>query len=132
MIDGGDWRGVPGAPAETISALCRLAPAGLPKAYLDLLRTSDGGEGSLPVDPFNLCLHSAANVAEAIRTGNYERPDLQGFLVFGSNGGGEFIAFDTRRGAPWPVVYIDMIAGPERSEPIAADFDALLPLIGKV
>ena len=55
-----------------------------------------------------------------------------GFLVIGSNGGGEYVAFDMRGSEPWPVVSLDMtnIDLTESVQLIAEDFDTFLSLVG--
>lgn len=120
-------------PASDL-ALAKLKLAvgdSLPQEYLDLLSYSNGGEGPLPVQPYNLCLDSAEVTAEAWQSGSYSEL-FPGFLVFGSNGGGEYIAFDQRQGLPWRVVAIDMtnIALAEAVMPIATDFASFVALIG--
>lgn len=130
MLDGRNWFGVSGATAEDMAHLKAVAPDQLPAKYLALLAFSNGGEGPLAVQPYNLCLDPAMIVAETIGRENDGRADLQGFLFFGGNGGGEYLAFDIRGGAPWPVVFIDMIAGGDSAEVIAPDFDAFYDLIG--
>ncbi|OWQ97722.1 hypothetical protein CDQ91_08665 [Sphingopyxis witflariensis] len=72
----------------------------------------------------------AMTVADTINSKNHGQCDLQGFLIFGSNGGGEYLAFDTRRIAPWPVVAIDMIAGGNSAAIIAPDFEEFYDRIG--
>ena len=119
-----------GASAQTISDLRAAAPKGLPASYVQLLSVSDGGEGPLPVNPFNLCLDPAQEVIARLANGNYAQSDLDGFLIFVGNGGGEYVAFDMRHGAPWPVVTIDMVAGPASAEVVATDFDRFIDLIG--
>jgi len=55
------------------------------------------------------------------------------FFIFGSSGGGEYVAFDLRGGSPpWPVVAIDMtnIDLDESVDPIAADFKSFLEHVG--
>ena len=116
-----------GASAQAIDALRAAAPTELPASYLHLLSVSNGGEGPLPVNPFNLCLDAAEEVSARLATGQGK---VDGLMIFGSNGGGEYLAFDTRQGAPWPVVTIDMVAGPASAELVAADFDAFIDLIG--
>ena len=130
MLDGRDWYRVAGATAEDLARLESVAPSHLPARYLDLLAFSNGGEGPLAVAPYNLCLDSALTVANGISSGNYGRPDLGGFIIFGSNGGGEYLAFDTKTTTPWPVVTIDMVAGGHSAEVIASDFDAFCDRIG--
>lgn len=130
MLEGRDWFAVDGAAAEELSRLRAAAPDDLPERYLGLLAFSNGGEGPLPSKPYNLCLDSAGTVAEAIRSESHGQQDLQGFLIIGGNGGGEYIAFDTRTGAPWPIVTIDMVAGGDSAEVIAPDFDTFYDRIG--
>ncbi|RJG55925.1 hypothetical protein D0Z70_07800 [Sphingobium terrigena] len=130
MLEGRDWYAVSGATAEALTQLRMVAPESLPARYLNLLAFSDGGEGPLAVQPYNLCLDSAMTVAETINSENNGQADLQGFLIFGSNGGGEYLAFDTREEAPWPVVVIDMVAGGNSASVIAPDFDAFYDRIG--
>ncbi|MES2494660.1 MAG: SMI1/KNR4 family protein [Pseudomonadota bacterium] len=130
MLEKRAWFGVSGATPEDLACLRATAPDDLPERYLDLLAFSDGGEGPLAINPYNLCLDSAATVTETIDGRNHDQADLQGFLIFGGNGGGEFLAFDTRRGPPWPVVRIDMVAGGNSAEVIAPHFDAFFDQIG--
>ena len=130
MLDGRDWRRKTGAPADILQQLKKAAPAALPASYVDLLSFSDGGEGPLPLNPLWLQLDSAQAVIEGICTRNHGRVDLEGFLIFGSNGGGEYLAFDLGRGYPWPIVTMHMIAGPESAQVVAPDFDSIVELIG--
>jgi hypothetical protein len=125
MLEGRDWYWMEGASAQALDGLRAAAPKGLPDSYVQLLSLSDGGEGPLPVLPFNLCLYPANEVIAGLTDSSY-----QGFLIFGGNGGGEYLAFDTREGAPWPVVAIDMVAGPSSAEVVASNFDTFIDLIG--
>ncbi len=84
----------------------------------------------MPGQPCYLCLDASRTVAERIEAKNHGQEDLQGFLIIGSNGGGEYIAFDTRNGAPWPIVMIDMVAGGDSAEVIAPDFETFYHRIG--
>ena len=125
MLEGRDWYRVEGASAETIKDLRAAVPM-LPEPYLHLLSVSNGGEGPLPVEPFNVCLDPAEDVISRL-TG---QPTFDGYLIFGGNGGNEYLAFDTRAGAPWPVVTIDMVAGPASAKQVANDFNSFVDLIG--
>ena len=130
MLEERDWFAVGGASADELSRLRAVAPTALPERYLDLLAFSNGGEGPLPTQPYTLCLDPAETVAQTIESDNHGQADLHGFLIIGGNGGGEYIAFDTRNGAPWPVVRIDMVAGGDSAEVIAPDFDTFYDCIG--
>jgi hypothetical protein len=69
-------------------------------------------------------------VVETIESQNHGRADLEGFLIFGGNGGGEYLAFDLRIGSPWPIVAIDMVAGGRSADVISPDFDTFYDQIG--
>lgn len=130
MLEGRDWFKLGGATPEELARLDAVVPDGLPALYLELLAFSNGGEGPLPINPYNFCLDSAMTVTEAIESANHGQANLQGFLIFGGNGGGEYIAFDIRAKIPWPIVAIDMVAGGDSAEVIAPDFDAFYDRIG--
>ncbi len=123
------WYGVEGATAEDLADLRAASPVELPPSYFALLEHSDGGEGPIEPQPYYFQLNSAKETAEAIRW-QAHGPEFVSFLIIGSNGGGEFIAFDLRNSAPWPIVFIDMVAGTETARLIAADFDAFRRLLG--
>lgn len=130
MLEGRDWYRMDGASAQILAGLRAAAPGDLPDSYVQLLSVSDGGEGPLPVNPFNLCLDPAQDVIDRLNNGNYGQADFNGFLIFGGNGGGEYLAFDMRGGAPWPVVTIDMEAGSSSAKIVASDFATFIDLIG--
>lgn len=130
MLEGRDWYRMEGASAQVLEALRQAAPDELPESYLQFLRLSDGGEGPLPVNPFNLCLDPASEVLARLADRSYGQAEFDGFLIFGGNGGGEYLAFDMRQGVPWPVVTIDMVAGRASASLVAPDFDRFTDLIG--
>ena len=127
MLEERDWYRMDGASAQAIEELRAAAPKELPESYLALLSFTDGGEGPLPVNPFNLCLDPAREIIARLAN---DQSEFDGFLIFGGNGGGEYLAFDIREGDPWPVVTIDMVAGRESAEVVAHDFDNFIDLIG--
>jgi len=60
------------------------------------------------------------------------RSGYRGFFGFGSNGGGELLAFDLRDGEPYPIVIVPLIPlDPNEAIQIARSFDELRELIGK-
>lgn len=115
MLEDPTWHAAPPAALSALDKLRQSAPASLPESYMRLLAFSDGGEGPLPVSPYNLCLYSSDEVLDGIRMNNFGQADLEGLLIFGGNGGGEYLAFDLSVQAPWPVVTVDMVAGGERA-----------------
>jgi hypothetical protein len=128
---GRTWFKYPGASPDVLDALRAGAGVELPKEYFDLLAFSNGGEGPISVSPYTLCLDSAEDALKYKVERTYEE-FFPGFFVFGSNGGGAYIAFDVRSRKPWPVVAIDMtnIDLRESVEFIANDFASFLTLVG--
>ncbi|MFZ6801352.1 SMI1/KNR4 family protein [Undibacterium sp. Di24W] len=125
------WFRNPGASNDALQSLRVVAGVNLPVEYFELLEYSNGGEGSLPISPFNLCLDSAEDATNNKVEKIYEE-FFPGFFVFGGSGGGDFIAFDLRSSEPWPIVAIDMtnINLAESVDLIAKDFPTFLALIG--
>jgi SMI1/KNR4 family protein SUKH-1 len=113
-----NWSGNPPASEEDILRLIQSCKVKLPDEYLDLLRVSNGGEGDLALPPLLFVLFDIDEVLEMLKDSFYreEFPDL---LFFGGNGGLEQIAFDLRKGEPYPIVMIDAIAGSESAVEIA-------------
>lgn len=118
------------ASSSAIESLIAAAPVALPESYIDLLERSNGGEWPLIVQPYNLCLDSAEAVTEAIVDGTYGE-FFDGFLIIGSDGGGELIALDNRCAQPGSVVALDAtnIDIDESRLVIAANFDLFLGVI---
>ncbi|MCC9657973.1 SMI1/KNR4 family protein [Rhodopirellula halodulae] len=89
-----------GASDDDIRALTDATSFPLPSAYLDLLRAANGGEADIPDlngdDGSYLDLWEAADVVQF--NADYMLPRFApSFFAFGSNGGGELFAFDSRR-----------------------------------
>lgn len=130
MLEGRNWYANAPATLDELSEIKEAFPSTIPSAYFDLLAESNGGEGPLPVNPFNFCLDSAATVLDAFRSRNYGRTDLDGFFIFGGNGSRELIAIDMRNDNFGVIVTIDIVAGPESAEVVATNFEAFVSLIG--
>jgi len=125
------WRKAGPASREVIEALKTQATVALPPEYLDFLSQTNGGEGDLAADPGWFAIWPSEEVLENNR--GYEiLTYLPGFFGFGSNGGGELLAFDMRHGAPYPVVMIPFIPMEAReARPVAATFAEFRTLLGK-
>jgi hypothetical protein len=97
--------------------------------YLDLLRFSNGGEGPLALAPLYFMLYEVELVVEI--NGSEDQDEIYpGHFVFGSNGGLETIAFDTRGGTPWSIVMYDAVAGIESRVVVAKDMADFLGAVG--
>jgi hypothetical protein len=123
------WTREAPAPAEAVERLAAALPE-LPPDYLAFLRISNGGEGDLSVEPGWFSLWPAEEVAEL--NAAYKVPGfLPGFLAFGSDGGGEMLAFGAageRWGRVFAVPSIPMEAG--GAAEIAPDFAMLVRSFG--
>ena len=112
---GGIWWQAEPASEVVLRELLAALPRALPNEYLAFLRFSNGGEGDLGVKPGWFCPWRAEDVVahnEGYRVSEFYRE----FLGFGSNGGGELIAFDCRGSEPWPIVMIPFIGGTQHVE----------------
>lgn len=123
------WFKKAGVSPEVLAEL--RAACDLPAEYLELLASSNGGEGSLGVQPYRFVLDSAEDAAKNHRekTGN---AGFLGFFVFGGDGAGKLLAFDLRGNKPWPVVALDMtnIHSAEGVRKVADDFSIFVTYIG--
>ena len=124
------WRPAPPATPEALSRLAESAPIRLPKSYLDLLALSDGGEGDLRVEPGWISLWPADKVLQY--NAQYQvQTNAPGLIGFGSNGGGELLAFDSASGPPYSIVAIPFTPmEPKCATLVALTFDALVAEIG--
>jgi hypothetical protein len=120
----------PAATEEAIENLITNAGVKLPTDYLDFLRFANGGEGDLGIQPWYFQVWAAEEVIENNR--NYSIPEfLPGFLGFGTNLGGELLAFDVRREGERRVFMIPMIPMSESdAEEIAPDFETFAMVCG--
>jgi hypothetical protein len=121
----GEWHSKPPCPEEILRELIRLATVDLPPEYLVYLRESNGGGGDIGVEPGLLYLWKAEEVP--LNNDGYEvHLNVPGFYAFGTSGGGEMFAFDTRRAKPWPIVMIPFIPMcADEAVEIASDFATL-------
>ena len=119
-------------PPAALPAVARLrASAGvpLPDEYLFLLLFADGGEGDLGAEPGWFRYWPADDVLASAAA--YGVP--VGLFGFGTNGGNELLAFDTRGGLPYPVVMVPLdMLDPAHVVTVANDPAAFLRLLGQV
>jgi hypothetical protein len=114
----------PGAPDAALSAAVRDLKVELPHDYREFLRASNGGEGFVGQN------YIALWRAEELKTLNdgYDVGQFApGLLLFGSDGGGEAYAFDTRAN-PWVVVQTPFIGmgDPSLTIPLGRSFTEFL------
>ncbi len=125
------WEREPPAGSEVIQETITKLGVQLPEDYITLLGYSNGGEGELGVEPGWFYLWSVEKLLEYNKGYNVEE-SVPGFIGFGSNGGGEMLAFDMRGEKPWNVVMIPFI-GMKSEEVIliADDFNKFVRYMGK-
>lgn len=119
MLEGREWHKADGASPAALAQLRAVAPVKLPESYFSLLSFSNGGEGPLAVQPFQLCLYPAEEVVQIEQDGDFKE-FFDNFLVIGGNGGGEAVVFDLRKDEPYPLVAFDM-TNIDLSESVPAD-----------
>jgi hypothetical protein len=119
------WLSAGGASPDALRELV-AAVGPLPQTYLDLLACGDGGEVSLSVSPFTLCLDSAEDALSYWKSGTYTEMDV---FVFGGNGGGILLAFYIGKPDQWPVVEFDPIDAEGSMKLVTPDLESLLELV---
>lgn len=131
MDQSAQWDRFPPADEDAVAELVAAAGSELPEDYLACLRFSNGGEGELAIEPGWFQLWPAEEVIALNEDYEIEQ-NAPGYFGFGSSGGGELLAFDTRGGQPWKVVMIPFIpmTGGEAIV-IASDFTAFIKAMGR-
>ena len=104
----GDWTRKPPAEELAIRNLLAGCKQTLPGDYLSFLRLSNGGEGELSIKPWWFQMWPAEELVQTNHDYNVQE-SIPGFIGFGSSGGGELFAFDTRTAQPWRVYMIPFI-----------------------
>lgn len=125
------WTRRPPATNEALQALTANCDFELPEEYLSFLRYSNGGEGSLCIEPWYFQLCSAEEVI-AYNQGYNVEEFLPGWLAIGSNGGGDMLAICKRDGSPCPVYMVPFIPMAESDAvQIAHDFEMFVMALGR-
>jgi hypothetical protein len=115
---------------ESVQKLVAASEIVLPDEYLVLLKYSNGGEADLGIGPGWFQLWSAEDILE-LNESYRVKDNLPGLFGFGSSGGGELLAFDTRSDKPWRIVavpFVPMMAGDVWI--VADDFEAFVRAMG--
>lgn len=123
------WYGRPGAEAASLAALAAAVGAPLPRAYVEFMARSNGGEAALQVLPFYVCLDAVETVLARVQA---DAANALHFVVVGGNGGGKWLAFDLRQGSPWPLVLVDELRPDASAEGrvVARDFASFAAALG--
>jgi hypothetical protein len=119
----GDFSGKPGASEAVIKQAEADLDWTLPAEYREFLRQMNGGEGFFGED--YLILWSADELAQFNR--EYEVENYApGLVLFGSDGGGEGFAFDTRN-SPAPIVQVPFIGMElQYANPVSSHFEEFI------
>ena len=124
--EGKDWVAYAPPLSETeIEAAKRRIGRPLPPTLLELYRLCNGGEGSLPRQPYYFALWDIQFVAE-IREHEHYREFYDHFVFFGSNGAGEHFGID----GGGRVFFMDAVAGEASVEVYCTTFDEFIAEVG--
>jgi hypothetical protein len=125
------WSRRPPASELAIEQLRNNCGFALPSEYVTFLQFSNGGEGTLCIEPWYFQLQRAEEVIAYNRGYQTER-FLPGFFAIGSNGGDEMLAILKDRGSPCPVYMVPFIPmNAEDSVEIAFDFELFAMCLGQ-
>ena len=127
---GGVWRFASPAGNTEIAALRAAAPSTLPDSYFALLGVTNGGEGDLGVEPGWFVPWRAEDVL--LKNSEYQIAEAApGLFGFGSNGGGECLAFDLRDVGAGRIVMVPFIGMDLQAVVVIAEnFDQFALLVG--
>lgn len=126
-----NWHKEEPARQELVQDLIANAIPGLPSEYIAFLQYSNGGEGTLGINPGWFQLWAAEEVINFNKDYQIDK-HLHGYFGFGSNGGSELFAFEINKGKPWNIVVIPFIPM-ETNEAItiANSFEDFIRAIGQ-
>lgn len=125
------WTRRPPASETAICALAARCDFELPVEYLSFLRYSNGGEGSLSIEPWYFQLWQA-EILIAHNQGYNVEEFLPGWFAIGSNGGGEMLTIRKRDGSPCPVYMVPFIPMAEGDAvQISHDFEMFAMALGR-
>lgn len=124
---GEDFRGNSPAAAAQVAAAENQLGKSLPSDFREFLLLTNGGEGMIGEN--YVMLWSADELSQYNKS--YQVSDYApGLLLFGSDGGGEAYAFDTRT-SPSTVVMVPFVGmSLEDAKPVAPTFTAFLKKLG--
>lgn len=92
--DGSDWESFAAPlPPNEIAEARELISLPFHQLLFDLYLECNGGEGSLPFQPWNFVLWGIEEVVE-LRAQEHYQKHYSHFVFFGGNGGGEYFGLD--------------------------------------
>ncbi len=113
----------PGVSEQVLATAEKYLTTSFPDDYRDFMQFSDGGEGFIGQE--YLILWKVEELEQFNREYEVEKY-APGLLLFGSSGGGEGFAFDTRN-SPYKIVQVPFVGMDlENSNYIAENFFSLL------
>lgn len=131
LLTDADWMKKEPATSAELQELVKNAITGLPEEYLAFLAYSDGGEGKIILDAGWFQIWPSSEVLDQNKGYEIDK-NLPGFFGFGSNGGGELLAFDTHKGEKWKIVMVPFVPmSAEEAVVIADNFEEFIRAIGR-
>lgn len=124
---GENFNGNESAAADQIAAAERSLGKTLSPDFREFLQLTNGGEGMIGENYVMLWnIEELGQYNESYQVNQY----APGLLLFGSDGGGEGYAFDTRT-LPSPVVTVPFVGmSLKYAKPVASTFTAFLTILG--
>lgn len=114
---------------SAIGNLIASCASPLPESYITFLRQCGPIEAEMSIPPYWIQLWSASDVLQANLSYRVDE-FMPGWFAFGSSGGGEMFAFDTRRAHPWEVFMVPFVPLSESAAMlIARDFMSFIKAI---
>lgn len=126
-----NWSRLQPASEARIDVLLAEAGFDLPVEYLAFLRYSNGGEGSLCIEPWHFQLCSAEEVIKFNLRYRVEE-FLPGWFAIGSSGSGDMLTIRKGDGSPCPVYMVPFVPMAESDAiQIALDFEMFAMAFGQ-
>lgn len=123
---GSDWKAFePPLSSDEIADAIRILARPIPAELIELYRGCNGGEGSLPYQPWGFILWGLEDVVQ-LSEDNHYRKYFSAYLFFGTNGGGEYFGVDHLG----RVFIMDPVAGEESIIVVANSFHEFLATVG--
>jgi hypothetical protein len=126
----------PASDAEALRSLQELLPAGVPSDYFQFLSSYDGVEFSFDDVDWeregydSIRLFSVQEMLR-MRKDDWISEALPTLVVIGTDGGGQFLAYDTSAGGSWPLVmYCPGAVAAKASVVVAASVTDLMRMYG--
>jgi hypothetical protein len=116
------FEGCLGATQKELNTLCQITTISLPKDYLNFLRLTNGGEGT--IGQTYLALWSVKDLID-LNVAYHVSEYTPGLFLIGTDGGSEAFGYDLNDPTQ-PIIMVPLMLDPEYVKKIAPTFTAFL------